>query len=433
MNHTNCFLRLPEELETKYKLSVYNVYLDESRGLVYNTVTQAVSEFEDKMLSVDNLSALVECGFIVPAGTDEKTILRDEYRHRDEFSNELHLIIALTLDCQFRCVYCYEKHPCVYMNESTKSAVIDLVHNYAKEGKNVSVVWYGGEPMLDFESIKTLTYKFQNICDKCGVKYTASMISNGYAFNKENILELDKLSVASVQITVDGMKKMHELRRPMSSGEESFECIINNMIAINKNSNAEVHLRINVDKDNIQSAYELVTYLKEIGLTEIDVNLGMMKAFGCDCACGNEAENLFSMKEFADEFMKFKEHLINEGFYHAVEKMVPEYKVNSCTMDAPDSYVIDPDGYVYKCISKVGQRECSIGNVMEGLNVEAHLEVDVFESEMCSKCMYLPICKGGCLMNNQYEHKECNIWKFLTERLIISDIALQQENRNNEA
>lgn len=141
MNHTNCFLKLPEELETKYKLSVYNVYLDESRGLVYNTVTQAVSEFEDKMLSVDNLPALVECGFIVPAGTDEKAILRDEYRHRDEFSNELHLIIALTLDCQFRCVYCYEKHPCVYMNESTKSAVIDLVHNYAKEGK--MLVSYG--------------------------------------------------------------------------------------------------------------------------------------------------------------------------------------------------------------------------------------------------------------------------------------------------
>lgn len=51
---------------------------------------------------------------------------------------------------------------------------------------------------------------------------------------------------------------------------------------------------------------------------------------------------------------------------------------------------------------------------------------------MCLKCMYLPICKGGCLMNNQYEHKECNIWKFITEKLIISDIGLQQENINNE-
>lgn len=429
MNHTNCFLSLPEELETKYKLSEYNIYLDETRGLVYNTVTQAVSEFENRVLSEEDLPDLIECGFIVSAGTDEKAVLRDEYNHRDEFSDELHLIIALTLDCQFRCVYCYEKHPCVYMNESTKTAVIEMVHNYAKSGKNISIVWYGGEPMLDYESIKTLTYEFQKICSNYCVKYTASMISNGYSFSEESIMELDKLSISSVQITVDGMKPIHELRRPMIIGDESFEHIIENMIAINHNTNAEVHLRINVDKDNIQSAHEFVSYLKEIGLTDIDVNLGMMKAFGCDHAYGNEAKNLFSMREFADEFMRFKEHLINNGFYHAVGKMMPEYKVNSCTMDAPDSYVIDPEGYVYKCISKVGQRECSIGNVEKGFNVKSHLTVDVFEAEMCTKCKYFPICKGGCLMNNQREHKECNIWKFITERLLISDIDSQlQEN-----
>lgn len=432
MKHTNCFLRLPEELETKYKLSIYNIYLDETRGLVYNTVTQAVSEFDDKVLCADDLLDLVECGFIVPLEKDEKKALRDEYNHRDEFSDELHLIIALTLDCQFRCVYCYEKHPYVYMNESIKSAVIDMVHSYAKAGKNISVVWYGGEPMLDYESIKKLTQEFQRICSIHGVQYTASMIGNGYAFSEEGIMELDGLSIASVQITVDGMKTIHESRRPMINGEDSFECIVKNMMDIDHNTNTEVHLRINVDKDNIQSAYELVTYLKEIGLTEIDVNLGMMKAFGCDHACGNEAENLFTMREFADEFMKFKEHLINNGFYHAVEKMMPEYKVNSCTMDAPNAYVIDPYGYVYKCISKVGQKESSIGNIKEGFDEKAYLDVDAFESEMCEKCKYFPICKGGCLMNNQHERKECNIWKFITERLLISDIAIQQGTENNE-
>lgn len=426
MDHTNCFLKLPKELATKYKLSIYNIYLDETRGLVYNTVTQAVSEFDDKVLCADDLLGLAECGFIVPVEKDEKEALKDEYSCRDIFSDELHLIIALTLDCQFRCVYCYENHSCVYMNESTKRAVVDMVHSYAKIGNNISVVWYGGEPMLDFETIKTLTDEFHNVCNKYGVEYTASMISNGYAFNEENILELNKLSIDSVQITVDGMKTIHELRRPLSNGEASFECIINNMIAINQNTNTEVHLRINVDKDNIQSAYELVTFIKEIGLTEIDVNLGMMKAFGCDHVCGNEAKNLFTMREFADEFVKFKEHLIENGFYHAVEKMMPEYKVNSCTMDAPKAYVIDPEGYVYKCISKVGQKDCSIGNIKEGFDEKAHLNVDAFESEMCVKCKYFPICKGGCLLNNQHEHKECNIWKFITERLIISDIAIQQ-------
>lgn len=395
MNYTNCFLSLPDEMVKRYKLSEYNIYLDEKRGLVYNTITQAVSEFEDKVLSADNLSDLVECGFIVPVEADERAVLQNEYDQRDKFSNELHLIIATTLDCQFRCVYCYEKHPCVYMNDSTKTAVINMVDNYAKIGKNISVVWYGGEPMLDFESIKQLTHEFQNICSDYGVLYTASMISNGYFFSEESILKLDELSVVSVQITVDGTKAIHESRRPMISGNESFEHIIKNMIDINHNTHVEVHLRINADKDNIQSAYELVTYLKEIGLTGIDVNLGMMKAFGCDHACGNKAKKLFTMREFADEFMRFKEHLINNGFYHAVEKMMPEYKVNSCTMDAPDSYVIDPDGYVYKCISKVGQKECSIGNVKEGFNEKAHLLLDAFDSEMCEKCKYFPICKGG--------------------------------------
>ena len=138
------------------------------------------------------------------------------------------------------------------------------------------------------------------------------------------------------------------------------------------------------------------------------------------------------MREFADEFMRFKEHLINNGFYHAVEKMMPEYKVNSCTMDAPDSYVIDPDGYVYKCISKVGQKECSIGNVKEGFNEKAHLLLDAFDSEMCEKCKYFPICKGGCLINNRGDHKECNIWKFITESLLMADID-QCEKENNEA
>lgn len=432
MNCTNCFLSLPDEMVKKYKLSEYNIYLDEKRGLVYNTITQAVSEFEDKVLSADNLPDLVECGFIVPVEADERAVLQDEYDQRDKFSNELHLIIATTLDCQFRCVYCYEKHPCIYMNDSTKAAVINMVDNYAKIGKNISVVWYGGEPMLDFESIKQLTHEFQNICSGHGVQYTASMISNGYSFSEESILELDEFSVVSVQITVDGTKATHESRRPMISGNESFEHIIKNMIAIDHNTNTEVHLRINVDQDNIQSAYGLVTYPKEVGLTNIDVNLGMMKAFGCDHACGGDAKNLFTMKAFADEFIRFKEHLIDNGFYHAVEKMMPEYKVNSCTMDAPDSYVIDPDGYVYKCISKVGQKECSIGNVKEGFNEKAHLFIDAFDSEMCEECKYFPICKGGCLINNRGDHKECNIWKFITESLLIADID-QCEKENNEA
>lgn len=34
---------MPKEMASEYKFSKYNIYLDESKGLVYNAVTQAVS------------------------------------------------------------------------------------------------------------------------------------------------------------------------------------------------------------------------------------------------------------------------------------------------------------------------------------------------------------------------------------------------------
>lgn len=72
------------------------------------------------------------------------------------------------------------------------------------------------------------------------------------------------------------------------------------------NTNVDVHLRINVDKSNIESAYELVQYCSSAGLDNIDINLGMMKAFGCDHSCGTATANLFTMKEFAEEFLNLE-------------------------------------------------------------------------------------------------------------------------------
>lgn len=422
MHNINCFLRMPEGMAEEYKFSDYNVYLDEKRGLVYNTRTQVISEFEEKEIRQDYLDKLVECGFIVEKKVNEVVILKSEYDCREELSEELHLIIALTLDCQFRCIYCYENHTKVYMESETKQAIVKLVRDYARRGKNISVVWYGGEPMLDFSTLRKLTEVFMKICGQYDVKYSASMISNGYLFDDESISKLDSLNILSIQITVDGMKAIHEIRRPMSNGRESFDCIINNMISICTNSNVHVHLRINVDKYNIQSAYDLVKYCARLGLGDIDVNLGMVKDFGCEHSCGNCDRNLFSMKEFAEEFIKFRVHLKKWGFHNAVDKMKSEYKINSCIMDAPDAYLIDPNGFVYKCISKVGQAELSIGNVRNGFDTCAHMNINPFDFEMCVKCKYFPICKGGCLIKNAGRHKECNIWKFLTEDLILLEI-----------
>lgn len=418
----SCFLSLPESIATEYKLSIYNLYLDEVSRTVYNTKTQAVCCFDDCMVKAADVDLMLENGFLVRGEEDELEDLKTEYDSREQFCDELHLILATTMDCQFRCFYCYEKHPHKYMNTEVKNAILNLVEQHAAKGHNISIVWYGGEPLLDFSTIRDMTLQFKTICKAHSVHYKASMISNGYLFNDEMISQLNDLCIESVQITVDGMREIHEKRRPMIDGNKSFERIIENIIKIHDNTDTRVHLRINVDKSNIDSAYDLLNYIAKLGLNDIDANLGMMKAFGCDHVCDPNSTLIFSMKEFSAEYLCFRDHAKELGFNVAISKMVPDYKINSCTMDAPNSYVIDAEGYVYKCISLVGQQERSIGNVLTRFNDNAHLLYSPFSNTMCRKCKYFPVCKGGCLLNNSENKKECNVWQYITEKLMLREI-----------
>ena len=418
MNSNKTFLKISNMLCDTYKLSEYNIYLDEEKGLVYNTVSGNIAAFDNKIIDNTILNDCIENGFVIKKEENELNTLKKEYDCREELSDTFHLIIAVTLDCQFRCFYCYEEHPKIYMKDDVKKSLVDLINKKATEGKNISIVWYGGEPLLDYETVSSLTNDFIKICDINNVEYTASMITNGYLFDDYIISKIDDMCIKSIQITLDGMKDMHEKRRPQIDGKPSFDKIVENIIKLDKKTHTCVKLRINADKTNINDAYKLIDYCKNKDLCDIDVTLGMMKAFGCDHSCAACTENLFSMKEFSEEFLKFRNYLKISGFEKAVEKMFPEYKVNTCTMDAPDAYVVDPEGYMYKCISLVGNTDKSIGNIKESFDESAHNTYNPFLSKVCCECIYFPVCKGGCLRNNSNGSRECNIWRFITEKLV---------------
>ena len=218
------------------------------------------------------------------------------------------------------------------------------------------------------------------------------------------------------------MKEIHEKRRPVIGNKPSFERIFNNIVRLNRETDATVRLRINVDKENMDNAYELVDYCAQYNLQQMDLTLGMLKEFGCDHKCSGCNEKLYSTEEFAEEFLRFRAYVGRRGFHTAYEKMQPEDKVNACTMDSPNAYVIDPDGECYKCISQVGKKEYSIGNVRDVFDEHAHTKISPFEKEECVDCTYFPICKGGCLNSKRVANKQkCEVWKYITERLIAMD------------
>ena len=73
------------------------------------------------------------------------------------------------------------------------------------------------------------------------------------------------------------------------------------------------------------------------------------------------------------------------------------------------SYVIDPEGNLYKCIALAGEESTKVGMLSPGGEITYNwdkllpwLVWEPFDDPRCLSCPVLPLCFGGCLANRFY-------------------------------
>ena len=81
------------------------------------------------------------------------------HTYKKRFENRYStFVIVPTYHCNFNCVYCYESsRPAVYMDEETENNIVTFVENMNL--KSFHITWFGGEPLLNFKRIESLTRK----------------------------------------------------------------------------------------------------------------------------------------------------------------------------------------------------------------------------------------------------------------------------------
>lgn len=426
------------------KESKYNFIIEGKDGntLFYNTRMGSLAVVEphkkqqydlfirdEAELDNDFLSQLKYCGFLVEDGFDEKLDIKMRLLSSRYDTSVLSLTITPTMACNFRCVYCFENGHYGHgkMSISVQDKIAELVEKEVHHIEKLVITWYGGEPLLAMDVIELLTPRLKKICDKHHVEYSASMITNGYLLNTDMCKRLDKCHVGDVQITLDADCNTHNKRRPLADGAGSYEKIISNLEEVH--GKIGISIRINVDKLNKDKVQEVVNELKERNIyKDVFCYLGLVTSANGQCDnCTCMTSEMYS--KFNLEFM-FNNEIPLQSFY-------PKPSGNYCGADYVLGYVIDADGYVYKCWSDVGISERCImtldemlgHNVSENnlitdtqsqLVMNGYMLFDPTEDNKCSECKYLPICMGGCphsrLENNQIcEQYRYNIDGFLLE------------------
>jgi len=429
------------------KASRYNRIFQASNGawLAFNSWSTALAELEPQ--SVDFVRALladpdktpcendekraireslVDAHFLVEDGVDEVAqlhadVIKDRFR-----TDHLLLTIAPTLDCNFRCDYCFEEHLKVQMSTRVQDELVAFIGAQARRLDGVAVTWYGGEPLLPkaYPVVQRLSRAITALCKERGITYRAELVTNGFFLDRERMLELQSFAVDRVQVTLDGPREAHDKRRHLVGGRGTYDRILANMAACVDLASFQV--RVNVDRRNAMSTLEVLEDLKRVGIADkVRVYLAQVTEEGA--ACGNIQEFCYSRDDFARTEV--------ELYRAAAERGLPlaryPFRIAGafCVADRLNGYVVSPTGSLYKCWHDVTMSpEKSVGSLLDPqqpyqkANEDKWLHWTALSRSGCRSCDVAPLCHGGCpaeaMAHPESDRGSCEPYKFHLEPLL---------------
>jgi uncharacterized protein len=433
-----------KEGNNRYKTSNYNFFFNAKDGthLAFNAMSGGFAKITasnypvvQRMLRKPNnykpateaekelWNALLNGQFIIEQGQDELEVLKVRNRLARFGTSTLGLAIAPTLDCNFKCKYCYADIKSETMDSAVQSSLIQFVKNKSDTIKHLNITWLGGEPFLAFNIIKNLTNHFVKVCDKKNINYSAGIITNGYLLSKEVFSQLSEQKINFIQITLDGPQNIHDKRRPLKNGGGTFDTIIRNLEnIIDIREDIAIAVRVNIDKMNKESAEHLLDTLR---IKKLDQKLivGPAQVEAVTKSCKNISDSCLSDTSFyKDVEVTFTETLLRKDM--KVYKK-PLIRGGYCGADGISTFVVDPLGNLYKCWNDVGVRESMVGYINQEGQIKLNKKItkwlawDPFEKEACRACKFLPICMGGCPYKGlNFEDASCESWRYNLQKML---------------
>lgn len=376
-------------------------------------------------------------GFLVDASLPELDWLKLRYRKVRFDTSALGLVIAPTMACNMACPYCFEDNKRGRMSPRVVESLLGFVEKQAPDLKEVQTTWYGGEPLLAFDIIEDITESMLDLAEEYDFKYQCSgVISNGYLLDKKITDRLAEMKVGQVQITIDGPGRIHDQKRPLKNGRGSYENIMSNLqYAAGK---LPIVIRINIDKSfTPEIVGELLDELDAAGLrNKAAVYFGQLEP--ATKVCSNISESCFETKAYSQAEIGYYKLLLDHGYY--IQKL-PQPIVTFCFAQLANSFLIDPEGEMYRCFNYAGDKSHSMGNVAEKANYrhpEFHhlFSFDPFEHNACRSCDIMPICMGSCpsrRMDREVSDDEiCDSWKYNLEPM-LELLALSRQQQAQQA
>ena len=386
---------------------------------------------------LDDLEILKFKGMVLENDVNEYTYIAFRHRMVQYGTKSMNIILAPTLNCNFKCSYCFEQKQKKRMTPAVQQKVIEFIEQRLPTTTSLKINWFGGEPLLEKKTIWKMSQTLIALCKKYHCQYSAEIITNGYFMDKETSQNLKRYKVDSVQVTLDGPQYIHDKRRVLRNGNGTFEQILQNIVDA-VDIIPQITVRVNIDKENAASVPALLDTLAQRGLkNKILVYFGLVQSD--TPACQDISEQTYSVHDFLPLEVSLFRTMVQQGFTLGKK---PRPAIGGCSATHINSFIIGPSGDVYKCIKTLGTESEKVGTVFTPLLVNQNqlkwFAWDPLSFQLCHTCTFFPVCMGGCpyetLRKNLKAPAACSEWKNNMEdilRLYYASYTQHQKERVN--
>ncbi|MDI6642073.1 MAG: radical SAM protein [Elusimicrobiota bacterium] len=399
---------------------------EDVEGRFGSEVTKEIEELRERL-------------FLVEDGLDECELLRgkiEDVERKIKTGDILYkLQLIVTTECNLACVYCYrsnvvepliQERPTRMSFQTAKKAIDGFLNITQRNGKeDVYIRFFGGEPLLNWNLIKDIVLYIDNL-DVKKPRINHILNTNGIILN-DSIAKFLGEHDFRVSLSLDGVKEINDKLRKRPSGKGTFKRI-DKVIDVLKQYVNDIEISTTLVDENLYHLRELIDYLHDKGLNEIDINtlcyssqLDLLKA-----PTKEKVEQLADARSYGKE-----KGVSVGGKWFRLYKRTDEPSLSYCKRMG-EQLSVEPSGDIYPCSGwpiKLG----SVEDIDAILNSDEYREVAmrlVGNLPSCYGCEIEGMCAGGCagnvhiLTGDSYnpESNECEFRRAITKRLIPMEI-----------
>lgn len=322
------------------------------------------------------------------------------------------VVFIVTQDCQLRCNYCYliGKNKAGRMTWETAKQIADFLMSLPVVEDEAIFDFIGGEPLLEIDLISRISeYLVTSMKERNHPwfnNYSFRFTTNGLNYASDKVQEYIKMykECLSIQISIDGTKRKHDLNRKYANGNGSYDDLIPNVRLWIEQFEEKATSFMVISHDDLPYLSESVIHLITLGIKDVVVSLVVE-----DVWIEGDGEI------FEKELMAIADYIINNRLWNKVTispfeetigKPNKEEHIYPC---GNPMYVFDAKGNIYTCVRFVdfslrSKKPRIIGTIQTGIDNNKLRPILSFDKESCypEECLNCEIesCCRWCPAEN---------------------------------